>query len=351
MATFNYTDILIGAAPNDGNGTPARTAASGSINLGFNTIFDAMDIDTSLFDVSFNGDVDITDGEYTQVNTVDVNSLTVNSINATYSKNVLAINMARSASTNFEFMTTTTDGPFDVQHRLAGDGDGHCDGSWVGGGADLAEGWEWKPSWIAQWITQNTNINPLTDLFGISVVMCAEDGENDFIFIRPAEEGETPLGVTSATAGLKMNGDTGKYKRMYLKDDFGNYIMESYKHVEWVEIITPAIVANLEGKKVIPAQKEVTKNHSYHADKVPEGLVIPKDAKYTDKEADGKPLMRRKRNPDWDSSIPYITRDNRPEHIWVGYRGRIRIRKGQVIPDGAIKMRDVSETVEEWYIK
>lgn len=57
MADHVFIPIGIGAAPNDGNGTPARTAASDTINPSFDAIFDSISFDTSSFITTFHADL------------------------------------------------------------------------------------------------------------------------------------------------------------------------------------------------------------------------------------------------------------------------------------------------------
>ncbi len=55
MAIFSYTDILIGAAANDGNGTPLRTAAINSLNLPWNSLLTVYTFDTGTLESFFAG--------------------------------------------------------------------------------------------------------------------------------------------------------------------------------------------------------------------------------------------------------------------------------------------------------
>lgn len=64
-------------------------------------------------------------------------------------------------------------------------------------------------------------------------------------------------------------------------------------------------------------------------------------------DADGKRML----NPSFDPSHPYTPREQRPEWSPVGLVGKLRLRKGQITGAGWIKMRDISESVEEWLVK
>ena len=56
-------------------------------------------------------------------------------------------------------------------------------------------------------------------------------------------------------------------------------------------------------------------------------------------------------NPDYDEAQEYTPREDRPEWDAVGLMGKLRIRKGQPVGDRWIKMRDISDSVEEWLVR
>jgi len=56
-------------------------------------------------------------------------------------------------------------------------------------------------------------------------------------------------------------------------------------------------------------------------------------------------------NPDYDKDKTYIAREDRKEWDVVGLMGKLRIKKGQKTGTNWIKMRDVSDTVEEWLVR
>jgi hypothetical protein len=56
-------------------------------------------------------------------------------------------------------------------------------------------------------------------------------------------------------------------------------------------------------------------------------------------------------NTDYDETQEYVSRENRQEWDTVGLMGKLRIRKNQPTGSNWIKMRDVSETVEEWLVR
>ncbi|MDE4146923.1 peptidase G2 autoproteolytic cleavage domain-containing protein [Phaeobacter gallaeciensis] len=329
--------------------------------------------------------------------------------NASFGDNILSLNMYRAANSTADFLQAYSGNFADAEFRLRADGNGTCDGSWTGGGADYAEYFEWA----------DTNPGE-EDRRGLSVVL---DGDK----IRLALPGEDPIGVISANPSVVGDGDIDRWKGKYLRDDFGAYIWEDYEVLRWTETVTeteafqeqaseaqerirevvevvngqavrkivtetihvplfdefPLVdgngdpvmrqvqigmtdpVLDEDGNEVEPAQpiyesqqvihqeprmvevqKESTKEetHSYAADEVPDGVAVPADVERVTQ-------RRRKLNPDYDPSLDYTPRADRPEWDTVGLMGKLRLLKGQ--PTGArwIKMRDVSADVEEWLVR
>jgi len=56
-------------------------------------------------------------------------------------------------------------------------------------------------------------------------------------------------------------------------------------------------------------------------------------------------------NPDYNEEQEYVSREDRNEWDVVGLMGKLRIRKGQPVGERWIKMRDISDSVEEWLVK
>ena len=107
--------------------------------------------------------------------------------------------------------------------------------------------------------------------------------------IREAVAGEEPIGVVSGNPSVVGDADVDRWKGKYLRDDYGSYVLDE----------------------------------------------------------DGY----RQLNPDYDSDVEYVQREDRAEWDTVGLMGKLRIRKGQVTGTRWIKMRDVSDTVEEWLVR
>lgn len=155
--------------------------------------------------------------------------------------------------------------------RLGADGNGSCSGAWSGGGADYAEWFEWADG------------NPdAEDRRGLSVVL---EGAK----IRPAETGETPIGVISASPAVIGDGDLGEWKHRWQRDAYGGLLRDAAGQLQ--------------------------------------------------------------ENPAYDPSRPYVPRSQRQEWALAGLLGKLRLRRGQPAAPGWIRMRAVSEQVEEWLVR
>jgi hypothetical protein len=107
--------------------------------------------------------------------------------------------------------------------------------------------------------------------------------------IKIAEKGENIIGVISSNPSIVGDAAWNKWSEKHLKDDFGSYILDE------------------NGNRTL--------------------------------------------NPNYDENVEYIPREKRREWSIVGLMGKLRIRKGQETMPTWIKMRDVSQNVEEWLIK
>ena len=132
------------------------------------------------------------------------------------------------------------------------------------------------------------------DRRGISVVL---DGDK----IRPAISGEDPIGVISGNPSVVGDAAWNKWSGKYLRDEFGTYILEDYE--------------------------------------------------VTDDDGNTVTQQRRKLNPAYDPDVEYTSREERPEWDCVGLMGKLRLRKGQPTGSRWIKMRDISDSVEEWLVR
>ena len=193
---------------------------------------------------------------------------------SSYATEIVNVMSERTGNSAFSLYKAHSGNNADVEFNFRGDGNGFCDGSFSGGGADYAEYFEWKDGNTAD-----------ENRLGYSVVL---DGHQ----IRKATRDDTAsniIGVVSANPTIVGDNDVERWKEKYLRTDFGDYDL--------------------------------------------------------DENGD------RKLNPKWDKSKTYIPREDRKEWDTVGLMGKLRMLKGQPTGERWIKMRDISDTVEEWLVK
>lgn len=130
---------------------------------------------------------------------------------AAYARNLTLARATRAGSPDFDFLRCQSDGGADTEIVLSGDGNGACDGSWTGGGADYAEYFEWADG------------NPeAEDRRGLAVVLVGDK-------IAPAQPEDDPIGVISGNPSVIGDGDMDRWKGKYLRDDYGSYVWEDYE--------------------------------------------------------------------------------------------------------------------------
>ena len=66
-------------------------------------------------------------------------------------------------------------------------------------------------------------------------------------------------------------------------------------------------------------------------------------------EEDGE--IREKINPDWDESQEYVERNKRKEWTIVGLMGQVAIKKSSPKRTSWIKLKDVTDTIEQWLVR
>ena len=198
-----------------------------------------------------------------------------------------------------------------IQFEAAGNID--IDGAYLTGGFDYAEYFE---------STDNTAI-PV----GTSVVL-----ENEKV--RAATSGEQPLGVvrpnsdgTSVVGGTAGNRWAGKY----LKDDYDAYLYDTVNWLTWADAIT-------------------NEDFQCWEDRVPDGWTVPSDK-------NSKATQRKRLNPayvenlDSDGNQIYVNRAARDEWNCIGLLGQVPITKDQPVNSNWTKLKDISATVELYFIK
>ncbi len=218
---------------------------------------------------------------------------------------------ARAKSNTFMGFRLYTSENADPIFQVQGDGSVQADGAFSTPASDYAEYFEWADG------------NPdQEDRTGMTVSLVGAK-------IKIAEIGDDVLGVVSAMPGVVGDAKEMEWQGKFLRDDFGRFITESYHYFEWT---------NDRGTvETEPSYGDLTK--------------VPENAVRKDTDGFGNPLLRPKYNTDYDPSITYIPRSQRPEWAAVGLLGKLRVFKGQVISGNWKKLKDINETIEEWLVK
>ena len=165
------------------------------------------------------------------------------------------------------------------------------------------------------------------------------DGEK----VVPCEDGDPPIGVIRPKVGASSSiGNTAhsKWNKKYLRDDYGGYLLEECTTTEWVEVT----------KDDQGDDREDT--IFYYSDKIPNDIVVPDNAVVkTHHSITGKKITRKILNPDFDKNKDYVAREDRGEWVVIGLLGQVPVTKGQPVSSSWIKMKDVSDTVEMYFVK
>jgi hypothetical protein len=223
----------------------------------------------------------------------------------------------RGSSTAYNVFSTffgngSTDAFSNRNFLVRGDGAVFSDGSNnLGSGADYAEYFEWKDG-------NSSN----EDRIGHSVVL---DGHQ----IRKATSSDSASSIIGVISGNpSVVGDTAelRWHGKWELDDFNRRQTEEVEVWEWKD------------DEGVP--------HSYEKNKVPESLTVPSDKTV-------KKITNDKHSSSYDESKKddYVPRSQRKEWDAVGLMGKLRMLKGQPTGDRWIKMRDISDTVEEWLVR
>lgn len=222
-----------------------------------------------------------------------------------FSNSVVGSETVRSGSADFNHFRGASGSDGQV-FKVDGIGEIYADGGAVTSPADYAEYFEW----------QDGNLNN-EDRVGYSVVL--NNGK-----ILKAQQGDIPFGVVSVNPSISGDAAWNAWQGKYLKDEFGRYILEDYNVFTWTD--------------------EESGYNEIEEDLIDENFILPENYETLI-------LQRRKLNPEYDSSVEYIPRSDRKEWSEIGLLGKLRLRKGQPVAPSWIKLRDISENVEEWLVR
>tara|TARA_Y100000588_G_scaffold213699_1_gene227637 strand:+ start:930 stop:3809 length:2880 start_codon:yes stop_codon:yes gene_type:complete len=261
---------------------------------------------------------------------------------SSYASVVVQSTSLRAASTAHYLFAGNSDDGADSEFYVRGDGVVASDGANnLASGADYAEFFETTDG---KAIAVGTTVVLENNKVRASK---SSDSQSSVIgVVRPKSTG----GNQVAKVGVVGNTACMRWMNKYLIDDYGAYIMEETTMTKWTSKVVNSVGGNEEREFI------------YETDKIPaDGTDIwgaknpPSDAVVYDTELSGelkgKKILRRKLNPDFDDSKEYVKREDRDEWVIVGLMGQVAITKGQKMGDRWIKMRDISDTVEEYMIR
>ncbi len=210
-----------------------------------------------------------------------------------------------SSTTGYQFILNLRDGG--TAWYVRGDGATFSDNAYSSGGADYSE-----------WFEANNEI-PV----GSSVVL--EQGK-----IRVAQPGEEAkvIGVIRPknSNGYTVVGNSAEdyWAGKFLKDEFGQFIMEPVDYYKWVD----------------PSGE----HKGYYTNQIPNGVTVPENKEVV-------PAMMKKINPAYDPQQSYTARSKRPEWHIVGMLGQIPVKNGQVLGQRWQLMKDASSNAKIYLVR
>lgn len=138
-------------------------------------------------------------------------ALSATGTHASYTGAVVSLDATRGANSGYNLLLAYSGAGSDLEFRLRGDGNGTCDGTWTGGGADYAEYFE--------------SVTGTSLTIGQTVVL---DNEKVRLYDDQIDSLEDIVGVVRPkSGGTAMAGNHPlNWHNKYLRDDFGAYILD-----------------------------------------------------------------------------------------------------------------------------
>lgn len=307
-----------------------RITDGGRLGIGTSAPGAALEVENSAalnaFIVDQNG---ASNGIYVQNAAQSNVGLLVEMSNASFASQGAQITAARAATNAYNFLIAYSSNGSDLEFRFSGDGNGTCDGSFSGGGADYAEYFE---STDGTAIAVGTPV--VLDSGKVRAATAADDPDDIIGVVRPPG--------TSAAIG---NGADLKWHGQYQRDEHGAPLWEEYEVIEWKDFIYVEDSNNPdEHLPKMQGGEHQFKQRSYAVDNIPEGVTPPDDAQRTTQ-------MRKKISPEYDSSQPYVARQDRAEWNLIGLLGQVTILKGALVNPRWRLMGEYSDTTDLWFVR
>lgn len=229
--------------------------------------------------------------------------------NMAYTGAIIQSSSARTSSSSFKHIRAYSNN--NPVFWVDGQGDVAYDGTLITPASDYAEYFEWADG--------NPNNE---DRVGMTVAL---EGAK----IKIAQPGDTVLGVISAVPAITGDAAELEWKDRWITDDWGRVQYDPYYAWEWED---------KEGRKHSVASYE-------------DQTQVPKSARRVDVDGFGNPLLRPRQNPNFNPNLSYVPRSKRKEWAPVGLLGKLRVRTGQTLNTGWIKLRDITENIQEYLVK
>lgn len=296
--------------------------------------------------------------------------------------------MASSGSSTKDFLRFESNGGADIEFRLTNAGNGLCDGSWTGGGADYAEAFEWYDG----------NPDGKDQRAGYSVVLVDAEG-SPFVrgsagkaYIRIATDKDDPskiIGAVSVNPVVRGGGGEMRHVEKYVTDPLGRVVMEDAPYLQWsVYSVRSDARRKVDVDPGYSTEKQV---YGCFADQVPAGMTVPegdgsdfdtvlreRSERYTDiRERSRKGgvsaeelaelrslrewswtstpektvAKRRKVNPNFDPEQEYVPRSERQEWDYIGLLGQVPVYAGQPVNPNWTYLGERAEGVDLWLVK
>ncbi len=222
-----------------------------------------------------------------------------------------------SAAYSFLVATGNAASSADTEFILRGDGEAFADGAWNASGADYQEYFESTSGESAE--------------VGRAIVL---DGDKVRYYNADTDSTDDIMGVTRPQADNKNSAFVGNvawnhWTDKYLTDDWGVYLRED---------VTVWTYTDEKGDEYA----------------VYERAEIAKDADWTPPSgATSSTQSVRKLNPDYDESLVegYQSREERDEWWLIGLLGQIQVKAGEPVNPRWIKMKNISDAVELYYVR
>ena len=244
--------------------------------------------------------------------------LVLDNANDSLADQVLQLSCKRPGTSSYNFARFISDSHSgqDDEFIVTGVGNVFADGTYTADGADYAEFFETNDG-------NGIDVGKTVVLDGdkVRASTSSDDASTILGVVRPKVDG-----INSMMIG---NTAWNRWTNKYLHDDYGRFIMEDYSVTEWV------VKTYEDGRQ---------QTESYETDKIPSDVTVPDNAVV-------KTQQRKKLNSDFDKDKEYKPRSERDEWVIIGMLGQIQVTKGQKTGDRWIKMRDISDTVEEWLVR